>query len=116
MRAIHIEKLDSLEADTFINAFVRFCARRGVPEKVWSDNGTNFVEREKKLREAVRNWKDDSKAKAHLLQEESKWEFNPPAASHTGGIWVREIRTVRKVLNVILREQIVDDERFSTLF
>ena len=43
MQAIHIEKLDSLEADSFINAFARICARRGVPEKVRSDNGTNFV-------------------------------------------------------------------------
>ena len=43
MRAIHKEKLDSLEADSLINAFVRFCARRGVPEKVRSNNGTNFV-------------------------------------------------------------------------
>ena len=33
-----------------------------------------------------------------------------------GGIWERQIRTVRKVLNVILREQIVDDECLSTLF
>ena len=44
----------------------------------------------------MRNWKDDSKAIAHLLQEESKWDFNPPAASHMGGIWEKEIRTVRK--------------------
>ena len=28
-RAVHIEKLDSLETDTFINGFVRFVARRG---------------------------------------------------------------------------------------
>ena len=68
------------------------------------------------MREALRNRKDDSKAKAHLLQKEIKWEFNPPAASHMGGIWERQIRTVRKVLNVILKEQIVDDERLSTLF
>lgn len=47
MQAIHIEKFDSLEADSFINAFVRFCARRGVPENVRSDNGTNFVGRKK---------------------------------------------------------------------
>lgn len=33
-----------------------------------------------------------------------------------GGIWERQIRTVRKVLNVILREQTLDDERLSTLF
>jgi len=47
MRTIHIEKLDSLEADSFINAFVRFCAWRGVPEKVRLDNDTNFVGGEK---------------------------------------------------------------------
>ena len=116
IRAIHIEKLDTLDADSFINAFVRFCARRGVPEKVRSDNGTNFVAGERELREAMRSWKDDSKLKGHLLQKEIKWEFNPPAASHMGRIWERQIRTVRKVLNVILKEQSVDDERLSTLF
>ena len=87
-----------------------------MPEKVRSDNGTNFVGGEKEFREAMRNWKDDSKAKAHLLRKEIQWEFNPLAASHMGGIWERQIRTVRKVLNVILREQIVDDEHLSTLF
>ena len=116
MRAIHIEKLDSLEVYSFINAFVRFCARRGVPERVRPDIGTNFVGGEKELREAMRSWNDDSNAKAHFLQKEIKWEFNLPAASHMGGIWERQIRTVRKVLNVILREQIVDDERLCTLF
>ena len=54
--------------------------------------------------------------KAHLLQIEIKREFNPSAASHVGGVWERQIRTVRKVLNVIVREQVLDDERFSTLF
>ena len=50
MRAIHIEKLDSLEADSFINAFVRFCTTRGIPGRVRWDNSTNFVGGEKELR------------------------------------------------------------------
>ncbi len=110
MPAIHIEKLDSLEAGSFVNA------TRGVPEKIRSGNGTNFVAGERELREAMQSWKDDSKVKAYLLQKEIKWEFNPPAASHMGGIWKRRMRTVRKVLNVILRKQTLDDERLSTLF
>ena len=69
IRAIHIEKLDTLDADSFINAFVRFCARRGVPEKIQSDNGTNFVADERELRETMRSWKDDRKLKGHLLQK-----------------------------------------------
>ena len=64
----------------------------------------------------MQGWKHDGKVKGHLLQKEVKWEFNPPAASHMGGIWERQIRTVRKVLNVILKEQTLDDERLSTLF
>ena len=57
MRAIHVEKLDSLETNSFINAFVRFGARRGVPEEVRWENGTNFVGGEEELCEAMRSWK-----------------------------------------------------------
>ena len=60
--------------------------------------------------------KEEVKVKAHLLQREIKWEFNPPAASHMEAIWERQIRTVMKGLNVILREQALDDECLSTLF
>ena len=45
-----------------------------------------------------------------------KWLlFNPPAASHMGGVWERAIRSVRKVLNAILKEQALDDEGLQTL-
>ncbi|XP_069139358.1 uncharacterized protein [Argopecten irradians] len=33
-----------------------------------------------------------------------------------GGVWERQIRSVRKVLNVILRNQVLDDERLDTVF
>ena len=54
-QAVHNEKLDSLEADSFINGFVRFCARRGVPDKVRSDNGTNFVAGERELHKVIQS-------------------------------------------------------------
>lgn len=116
IRAIHIEKLDTLDTDSFLNALMRFSARRGTPDKVRSDNGTNFVGGQRELRQAVRSWKEDSKVKGQLLQKEIKWEFNPPAASHMGGVWERQIRTVRKVLNAIIKNQTLDDERLATLF
>ena len=61
---------------------MRFCARRGVPEKSRSDNGTNFVAGEKELREAMRSWNNDGKVKAHLLQKEINWDFNPCGLSY----------------------------------
>jgi hypothetical protein len=51
MRAVHIEKLDSLETETFINSFRRFASRRGLPSKVYCDRGTNFVGAEAELKE-----------------------------------------------------------------
>lgn len=36
-------------------------------------------------------------------------------ASHPGGVWERCICTVRKVLNAITKEQVLDDERLYTL-
>lgn len=68
------------------------------------------------MHEAIWNWKDDSKVKAHILKKQIKLEFNPPAASHMGGIWDRQIRTDRKMLNIILKEQTVDDKCLSILF
>ncbi|PIK53025.1 hypothetical protein BSL78_10086 [Apostichopus japonicus] len=42
-RAVPLEIAYGLDTDTFLNAFYRFVSRRGEPEEVFSDNGTNFV-------------------------------------------------------------------------
>lgn len=116
MRAIHIEKLHSLDSDSFISALIRFIARRGIPELIRSDNGTNFVGGEKELKASIKQCTEHRTTKEYLLLQNIKWEFNPPSASHMGGVWERQIRSVRKVLNVILRDQVLDDERLDTVF
>ena len=55
-RAVHIEIAHSLDTDSFINAMRRFIARRGQPQEIRSDNGSNFAGGEKELREAVSHW------------------------------------------------------------
>ncbi|KAK3748896.1 hypothetical protein QZH41_002885 [Actinostola sp. cb2023] len=114
VRAIHIEVLHSMDTDSFVNSLRRFIARRGKPEIIRSDNGTNFVAGNKEIPEAISQW-NDQKIHEFLLQRQVKWVFNPPSASHHGGIWERCIRTVRKVLNALLKEHILDDEGLSTL-
>ena len=46
-----------------------------------------------------------------------EWFFNPPASSHMGGVWERQIRSVRKILAGILHEngEQLDDESFRTV-
>ena len=113
MRAVHIEIANSLTADSFINALRRFIARRGKPDHIYSDNGSNFVGANCILRESLDELNQKS-LNQFCCQQEIKWTFNPPTASHMGGAWERMIRSVRKILTALTRDQALDDEAFST--
>lgn len=43
MRALHLEIAEDCSAIAFLNAFKRFVATRGRPQRVVTDNGSNFV-------------------------------------------------------------------------
>ena len=104
-RAIHLEKLDSLDTDSFINGLKRFMSRRGVPSKLLSDNGTNFVGAIKELR----------KAQWFCSNNNVEWQFIPPGAPHMGGIWERLIQTVKRVFFAISHGVTMSDEVLATL-
>lgn len=113
-RAIHIEVAHSLDTDSCINALRRFICRRGQVSIMRSDNGTNFVSAERELREALKDLNQKRITDA-MTEKGIKWIFNTPAASHHGGVWERQIRTVRKILNALVKQQSLDDERLLTV-
>ena len=115
IRAVHLELLSSMDSDSFLNAFRRFCARRGVPRLVRSDQGTNFVGAIAELRREFQNV-DKAVVVSSARSMNVEWTFNPPYASHQGGVWERMIRTVRKVLIALLPQGTVSDEVLSTVF
>ena len=88
-------------------------AAEGSPKRN-SDNGTNFTGAERELREALERL-DQTKISNRLRSPNIQWSFNPPEACHQGGIWERMIRSVRKILGVLLKEQLVNDKLLSTL-
>lgn len=87
---------------------------RGCPEQIRSDRGTNLTKANKDLKEALKEVNED-KLYQYCTQRDVQWVFNPPAASHMGGVWERMIRTVRQVLKAVLREQLVNDEVLLTV-
>ncbi|CAG2245419.1 unnamed protein product [Mytilus edulis] len=93
IRAVHLEIAHSMDTDSCINAIRRLISRRGNPEFIRSDNGTNLVGAEREMREEIERWNID-KINNFMLQKSIKWAFNPPAASHFGGVWERLIRSV----------------------
>ena len=79
-----------------------------------SDNGGNFVGAQKEMKLAIKEWNQEV-IHEFLLQNNVKWLFNPPYSSHRGGVWERCIRSVRRILSSLLKEQTLDDESCYTL-
>ena len=114
IRAIHIEVAQTLNTDSCINAIRRFIARRGPIQVMRSDNGTNLVRSELELREAVQSL-NNTRIQNTLLSKGICWLFNPPSGSHHGGIWERQIRTIRRILSALMHQQTLDEEGLNTL-
>ena len=114
IRAVHIEIVHSLDTDAFINALRRLINLRGKPETIYSDNGTNLRAGEREIRESLATW-NQSSIHEFLRQKNITWKFNPPTASHMGGVWERMIRSVRKILRALLGEQLISDESLRTM-
>nr|XP_054761439.1 uncharacterized protein LOC129267841 [Lytechinus pictus] len=112
-RAVHIEKAESLNTDSCIAAIRRFIARRGTVKNMRSDNGTNLIGAQRELKREIDNW-NQVQISDTLLQRNIQWTFNPPGGSHHGGVWERQIRTVRQLLFNLVRQQRLDDEGLHT--
>ncbi|XP_006811475.1 uncharacterized protein LOC102805097, partial [Saccoglossus kowalevskii] len=96
--AIHIEIINSMDTSAFINALRRFIAIRGPVKKLRCDQGTNFIGAKNELKAALEEL-DQHQVQRFLTERQCEWVFNPPHASHFGGIWERQIGIVRQVLN-----------------
>jgi transposase InsO family protein len=104
-RAIHLEVAASLDADAAIMALRRMSARRGTPDRMYSDNGTNFVAADKEIRQAVDEVLNDPKWSLELAQKRMEWVFIPPGAPHMGGAWERLVRSVKRALHHVLKSK-----------
>ncbi|CAI2734059.1 unnamed protein product [Schistosoma spindalis] len=112
-KAVHIEVTYSLNTDSFIMALVRFIGRRGKPAEIYSDNGSNFVGAVTELRKFVKQF-NQQKISNEPSARQIQWHFNPPSSSHRGGVWERMIRSIRRLLLLITREQTLTDEALGT--
>ena len=113
-RAVHLEPSFSLDTPSFLQTYQRFISRRGTPQTIYSDNGSNFVGAVKELRDGFKRL--DKQAICDRLSRQSiEWRFNPPAASHQGGVWERVIRSVRKIMLALTdqQRQLTDEEFFT---
>lgn len=103
IRAVHLELAADLTTDACILCIRNFVNTRGVPVRIRSDNGTNFVGADRELRACVDAFDQDA-----LTRECSgrgiEWRFNCPSNPEAGGSWERLVRSVKRVLAVTITE------------
>lgn len=114
-KAVHLELVSGLDANSFIAALTRFASlRAGSVHHMYSDNGTNFIGADRILREAVELWRD-SEVMNHLQAHSIEWHYNPPNAPHHGGLWEAAVKSVKNHLKRVGGAQLYTFEELATL-
>ncbi|XP_018406417.1 PREDICTED: uncharacterized protein LOC108782610 [Cyphomyrmex costatus] len=101
VKAVHLEVVSDLTTDGFLAALRRFVSRRGVPTHIHSDNGTNFVGANNKLKELYGLFNSDehkNKINQFSLEHRVTWHFI--CHSHCSTFrWTMGIHKIEGILN-----------------
>lgn len=116
-KAIHLELCSDLTTGSFRAAFTRFVGRRGLPQKLFSDNGTNFVGADRAIsnefREFIKSVPHDISTK--YLSHGFQWSFIPANAPHMGGLWEAGVKSFKSIFRKVAQTQKYTFEQFTTL-
>ncbi|XP_029173240.1 uncharacterized protein LOC114942104 [Nylanderia fulva] len=114
-KAIHVELVEDYSSAGFLAAFRRFVSRRGLPSKLYSDNGTNFHGADKELNDAFSALMKDSSLHDILANDKIEWNFIPSAAPHFGGLWEAGIKSLKSHLKRVAGSRTLSQAEFATL-
>lgn len=107
VRAVHLEIVENMTAEAFLNALRRFCARRGVPEKIVCDNAPQF----KVVSEVLKIAQSDT-VRTYCSNQEITWSWISPFSPWQGGIYERIGGSVKTAL----KKQLAKDGSTQTRF
>ena len=99
VRVVHLETVPDISTEKFLMATDRFCSRRGKPEVIYSNNGTNFQGAANILHDLARR----------VSTRSIDWRFIPPGTPHQGGVWERLIEMNKRILYSIVGSKRLND-------
>ncbi|XP_059059534.1 uncharacterized protein LOC131852816 [Achroia grisella] len=113
-RAVHLEVVGDLSSQAFILCLRRFVARRGKPQTIYCDNGTNFVGANNELGKIIRSSRDSVIDFAN--SEGISFKFSPAYSPHFGGVWEAGVKAAKYHLKKVAGNISLTFEELSTLF
>ena len=110
-RAVNLELVESLTVESFLRAFRRFCARRGLPSTVISANAKTYKSAAKEVRKLIRS----PRLKEYFRNKTVEWKFIVELAPFQGGFWERLIRSTKRCLVKIIGRASLGFDELSTI-
>ena len=117
-KAVHLELVADLSVAAFLATFRRFVARRGCPEELLTDNGTNFVGANHELcRICDMLEKEDAQKElsTYFLLRRISWRYIPGRAPNFGGLWESAVKSAQSLLKKLLGDHTLTTEEFQTV-
>ena len=91
--------------NAFLNSFYRMANRRGLPKKMFSDNGGTFVGADRELKELIAQLDQQSIIKS-TVNKAVEWQFNPSLATHFGGAYEIMFKAAKKAICYLFQMKI----------
>ena len=107
-KAVHLEVVNDLTTAAFLATLKRFICRRGLPQAIHTDNGSNFVGARNDLQELYLFMSStDVQASIHsfLLTNRVSWHTIPERAPHFGGLWEAAVKSSKFHLKRVVGQQ-----------
>lgn len=114
-KAVHLELVGSCSTLSSLAAFSQFCARRGLPQSMYSDNGTTFVGVDRELEAAYQQTIRDPDFLNKTASYQITWHFIPSSAPHFGGLWEVGIRNIKYHIRRVVGSHTLTSEEFTKL-
>ena len=99
-RSLYLDLVHDCSASACIRGLQRLFARRGVPNEILTDNGTQFTADETKV---------------FAVSKGIKWRFNVPAAPWWGGLFERMVRSTKPCLKKSMQRSCFTYEETLTM-
>ena len=110
-RAVHLEVVQDLSTDSFLQAFRRFASRKSLPMVMISDNATTYIAAANHLKKLF----NSQVVQEELSRKGTEWRFIPKRAPWYGGFWERLIGLTKTSLKKILGRRYVCMETLQTI-
>ena len=115
-KAVHLEIVSDMTTSAFLAALKRMASRRGKPQQMYSDNGTNFVGANRALQREFKKQKTFHEDFWCEINEMGiNWSFICPGWPSAGGLWESAVRSLKHHLRRVVGEQKLTFEEYSTL-